>query len=280
MKGAKMEILHLSDLHIGNILLSPFINEKKETGFIVDDIIKQWKVGKKPLILFTGDIVNDGEKKEYETAKGLLSNLKTKGFEIMILPGNHDYGRIGNFADKANFEHFKTNFKDFFENGEVEFPYIRHFKDVTIIGLNSMQGEMEDEKELWANGQIGTNQLTELKEVLKAIRDVKGLDYKIVLALHHHPFDLENCDHPVHCLKDGKALMDIIALDRYKVDVLLFGHEHENYTKFNNFHIPLIHMNDKSTKKEGGFFGRTPKHPAYIIKVNSNEDPTAEPMIW
>ncbi len=49
-----MKILHLSDLHIGKVLLTPFTDEKKETEIIVNDIIDKWKEeGEKPLILIT-----------------------------------------------------------------------------------------------------------------------------------------------------------------------------------------------------------------------------------
>jgi 3',5'-cyclic AMP phosphodiesterase CpdA len=278
-----MKILHLSDLHIGKILFTPFTDEEKETKELVNDIIRG-KSGidkKKSLILITGDTVNDGEEKEFVKAEKILTKLTDAGFKVMVVPGNHDCGLAGNLADPESYELYKKHLGSFRGNSKnYQFPYIAKFTGVTVIGIDSMQGEMEEDKGLWANGQIGAVQFNRLKNILTEIRDQKGYKHRIVLALHHHPFDLEGCKSIIHLLKDGDVLMDTIRLDRYKVDALLFGHEHDELTANNLYGIPLIHMNDKSTKKKGASWGRTRKHPASVITVEPGKLPTAEPVMW
>jgi 3',5'-cyclic AMP phosphodiesterase CpdA len=264
-----MKILHASDLHIGKKLLTPFTDETKESKGLINDIIndKSGINGKDFLILFTGDTINDGD--EFIDAKKILTKLPEAGFKkVMVLPGNHDYGLAGNMANKKSYKLFKEHLGEFRGGSKGrEFPYVAEFKGVTVVGLDSMQGEMEDEAGLLADGQIGAVQFNRLKKVLAEIRYTKKADHKIVLALHNHPFDLEGCWESVHGLKDGEELMNLIRLERYKVDVLLFGHEHDELTGYNLYGIPLIHMNDKSTRKEGGFWGWSRKHPASVITV-------------
>lgn len=72
-------ILHLSDLHIG---MSRNKEEDNNFQVIVDSILKKgqndWKENK-PLILLTGDIVDDGEEDQFKTARDYLKKLHDAG---------------------------------------------------------------------------------------------------------------------------------------------------------------------------------------------------------
>ena len=96
--------------------------------------------------------------------------------------------------------------------------------------------------------------MMKLAEMLVSIREKKGVDHIIVIAVHHHPFDITGTNPPCtckhhwwHCLKDGNELMNTL---NGKADVLLFGHEHHWYQWSDCFGIPLVVMCDKSTRRK------------------------------
>lgn len=242
-----MKILHLSDLHIGNFISPP--DEGDMAKELVDIIIKKWgdvDKDQKPIIVITGDTVDSGFEWEYKKANEILQKLKDNNFEVVPVPGNHDYGPKGNFVNAEESEkYYRKYIKD------VSYPYdaIKN-EDFTIIGLNSMEGETSL-MDMWlADGQLGEDQLNELEEKLKEIKNANGSDHKIVLILHHHPFDLDNCSSYYqgwHCLKDGDKFMGVVA---GKVDVILFGHEHCEGQWIDDYNIPLMYMSDKSTEQK------------------------------
>ena len=99
--------LHLSDLHIGDVLqktiLSNVRNEiKEDIAYIVG------KLGRLDFIFFSGDLVQSGSKEEYEKFSDFLDELllllKEKGFtpKVLFVPGNHDLQRISDTDDPTH----------------------------------------------------------------------------------------------------------------------------------------------------------------------------------
>lgn len=272
------KILHISDLHIGRCE-----GESGNFNLIKDRIIekgkKEWK-GNKPIIMITGDIVNDGEKAQYIRAKGYLDKLHGAGFTLRLIPGNHDYGKKGNLALKEGFERFEEYFKDYHE---LSYPLLEEGKDVGkdnnhfFVGLNSMQAEYDGLDAILADGELGEEQITKTVDFLKKHKERKKS--KMIVYLHHHPF-LYPDDFPLrrvgesvgHWLKDGKKFMT--AIRDLRVDVLLFGHEHRhlNFTKTilnKKFNIPYILSSGKSTELSRSFrvlFDGRANEPRYEYK--------------
>ncbi len=60
---------------------------------IIEKGDNEWK-GNKPIIMITGDVVNDGAENQYKDAKDYLDELHGAGFNLRLIPGNHDYGKI------------------------------------------------------------------------------------------------------------------------------------------------------------------------------------------
>ncbi len=89
------KILQLSDLHVGKSK-----SETKNLKRIVEKVIKLYQKDKLT-ILITGDIVDDGQKKQYKEAKKILKPLvDIENFNIWPTPGNHDYGWNGIHAER------------------------------------------------------------------------------------------------------------------------------------------------------------------------------------
>lgn len=275
-----MEILHLSDIHVGNGLNT--ISETKNMKKIVKIIVQKWRISDiKPVILVTGDVTDSGSKREYKRAHSIFNELKKQGFEVCFAPGNHDYGVKGNYAEKKRFKRFK---KYLCGVERVSYPYVKVvpqvLHEVVFIGLNSMKAETNADDRFLADGELGENQLVELAEILDDLEELEenGSKYVKVVYLHHHPFilphDKENAiklgfEKMTHMLKDGNDLMQLL---KGRVDAVLFGHDHhhENYSRgqeqplADKYAISTILSCGKTTKEENG------KFPVWLLGINDN----------
>ena len=277
-----MRILHLSDLHIGKEETD--VDEWKQLEKIVRRIIREWgNDSDKPLILITGDVVDDGREVEFIEARRILRPLHRAGFQVAPLPGNHDYGWNGSHAKEKRFKLFKKYLLGI--ETRVTYPDVPYSDDdVSVITLNSMQAETGFWDGLLADGELGSRQLDELGELITTLRDERKRSHRIVVAVHHHPF-LFPGDPPLkrakerlaHRLKDGDDLMRLL---RGRVDALLFGHEHrhidfsqpfEGHVFTEEYDIPLILASGKSTD---------PGLPARLITFEGRRKPLVEPAPW
>ena len=277
-----MKILHVSDLHIGregNRLV-----EWRQAERLVRNIKAAWgSDADKPLVLITGDIVDDGREVEFIEARRILEPLRTAGFQVAPLPGNHDYGWNGAYAEEKRFKLFKRYLLGI--ETRVTYPDVPYADErVTLITLNSMRAETGFWDGLLADGELGSRQLSELAELLTTLRAERPKSHKIVVALHHHPFLFP--DDPLfekarewlgHRLKDGAELMRLLT---GRIDALLFGHEHRHLdfsepiagrVLTREYRIPCILCSGKSTE---------PDLPARLIVFEGRRKPRVEPAPW
>ena len=108
------KIIHLSDLHVG------YRDLGKRFLVIVERLRDFVKVNAREfVIVITGDLVDNANYQDsYEYLKLGFECLKQAGFEdILVVPGNHDYG-TGNKGDKK----FVKIFQDHFFKDEADYP--------------------------------------------------------------------------------------------------------------------------------------------------------------
>ena len=174
-------ILHLSDLHIGK-------SKEEDNNF---DLIVKYILDKgnndwlqiKPLIIITGDIVDDGEEIQFKATRDCLNELHDAGFTLRIIPGNHDYGKDGNAAKIENFVTFKKHFEHFHK---MEFPLMEPelINGHSFVGLNSMEEYTEVN---FAKGKLGAAQIEKTCAFLDGLT-ARHEKQKVIVYLHHHPF--------------------------------------------------------------------------------------------
>jgi predicted MPP superfamily phosphohydrolase len=246
-----LQILHLSDLHIGKAT-----GERPNLNVIVNKTMNTWGGAQsKPLVIITGDISNDGKVDQFEEARGFLDPLYKAGFQLLIIPGNHDYGPVGILVQPHRFETFKNRF---YPDPEVDFPLKTEIKGHVLIGLNSMEGHEHGIDVLLADGKLGPAQINKTVEILDNVKN-RDKKQKIIVYLHHHPFlypgqsPAYNAEEVIgHRLDDDQAFMEAIS---GRVDILLFGHEHWHLdftgtdvsTKYG---IPIILSAGRSTNEK------------------------------
>lgn len=212
-----IEIFHVSDLHLDKSL-----KRTKKAQLLLDKIEKKFNIGEAEnrYLLITGDIVQHGEKKQYDIARDALLPFKEK---VFIVPGNHDYGWMGAaYSDKVA-KRFDSDLAIELDISHPFFPktppYSKVVKDgkgnkVLLIGLNSCS---KKGLENLAEGEIEDFQRKALDQILNNPEN-KGIP-KIVF-LHHIPH--RRAKGIFMSLTDWKELMAIV---RGRVDALAFGHE-------------------------------------------------------
>ncbi len=232
------KIIHMSDLHIG---YRDFRNRFK---IIIDDLKSEISSkASQYVVVISGDLVNNANKKgSYQDARKGLDYLRRSGFkDVLVVPGNHDYG-TGNKGNKK----FVRLFKDMFYGSDREYPKVDIISGTAFIGLDSMAAELEWYNELWAQGQLGQDQLGKLGRLLE--QDKIKACAKRVIYLHHHPFKWR----PLHELKDSRKLKNVLtrAMDQgVSIDALLFGHNHEGNAHNGKWGIPRCYDAGTATLK-------------------------------
>lgn len=101
IKKEKLQIVHVSDLHFIDPKLTDsgkyFARNPEKDGRLIqyiDQIVDSFileMIEKNPdLIIISGDLTYNGEKTSHEKLSKKLSVLKSKGIEVLLIPGNHD----------------------------------------------------------------------------------------------------------------------------------------------------------------------------------------------
>jgi 3',5'-cyclic AMP phosphodiesterase CpdA len=232
------KIIHMSDLHVG------YKDNAKRFYEVIERIkLKGGNFAGEYVIVITGDLVDNANFGEgYDDVKVGLKSLKVAGFKhILLVPGNHDYG-TGNRGDKKFVKLFQ---QAFYEDGQ-EFPRKDIIEDVAFIGLDSMAEELHWHDEIWAEGEVGRQQLGALKVLLEddAVTSCK----KRVIYLHHHPFDFR----PLHQLKDSSKLKEVLIgaiKGGVSIDAIFYGHNHEGKEHNGKWGIPRCYDAGTATLK-------------------------------
>ncbi len=231
------KIIHLSDLHVG------YQDCSEKFRAIIDNITFLKQPAKNYIIVITGDIVENANHSAYiDEAVAAIEQLKERGYKVLVVPGNHDYG-TGTVGDRKFVDIFKIRY---FGSKRISYPILNIIDDIAFIGLNSTAEELHRIDRFFSEGELGEAQLRRLKRMLNKT-EIASL--KKVVYLHHHPFDFKFGMQ----LKDTNDLKKIIE---NKIDMLLFGHYHANAaTAGKIFHgawgIPRCYNAGSSTHKNG-----------------------------
>lgn len=225
-----MRIIHLSDIHIGKS------NNKERFDLVVTWILNNKDLHNLRVVVITGDIVDDGSLNQYMEAQAQIEKLTSEGFDVLVTPGNHNYGSNGIVESPECVDRFERFINE--HNGYI-YPYYQIVNDYVFIVLDSMLEEIK-EREIWgAQGELGKEQLSALDQIL----NMKST--KKIVALHHHPFYYNY----FLKLRDDELFKKVIDS---RINCLLFGHKHveKRFTeKEKKYNIDIIYASGSSTER-------------------------------
>lgn len=217
-----IKIAHVSDLHFHHAA----INNKKAVS-LLKKVQKAYPFNTGYIyLLATGDITDDGDKTQYAKA---FAALKPFTGHLLLTPGNHDYGPLGNlyFEDSAKaFDDYllrKLSINHHFIDKQPQIDVLDDTQgtQVLAVGLNSVVNtEIPFD---FARGEIGEEQLSSLQSILS---DPMYDDMHKLVYLHHRP---QKCNDWFYELVDAEDLMAI--LNQNYVDVVAFGHTGGNMSE-------------------------------------------------
>jgi 3',5'-cyclic AMP phosphodiesterase CpdA len=120
-------------------------------------------------------------------------------------------------ADNASNEERRQRFINYI-NHYNRYPHVVDFDSGRLILLDSMQGELDEiTTDIFAQGKLGDAQLSELNHFIDEYQEQRKVGKKIIVCLHHSPFDRGWKG----SLKDADKFLEIMY---DKIDCLLFGH--------------------------------------------------------
>lgn len=248
------KIIHLSDLHIGC--------KRQDLDVRFESIVQSIIFSKEPaenyVVVVTGDLVDTAtDPLNHVLAKQQLEKLRAKGFVVLVVPGNHDYG-TGTRGNKKYLLRFKEMF---YGDPNFTFPKLDLIDNIAFIGLDSMEQELNTFDKLGANGELGPAQRERLDALLgePAVREAAFR----VIYLHHHPFD----PWILHELKDSEQVGAILQ-KHGNIDAILYGHNH-NFKSWNGkWGIPRCYDAGSSTRKND--------KPSFVRVIDLSQSPRGD----
>lgn len=219
-------LAHLSDLHLSPIVgLSPrYWNTKRALGLYnwhrrrrrvhIPDVAKAMIDDAQALnvdhIAITGDLINLGLPREYETALEWLTGCGD-AHGITVIPGNHDvYASIGSDPGYSRWAAYMGA-----EADTLAFPFVRRFGPIALVGLNSAIPTRPG----LASGRLGAAQM----EVVGDLLDRLAAEGAVRVVMIHHP-PLPEMTKSSRALSDAHHFKRV--LERHGAELVLYGHNH------------------------------------------------------
>ncbi len=220
-----MKIVQLSDIHVG----SQFHEE------IFDKVVEEVNDLGPAAVLVTGDLTNEGLKKEYEKCKEKFAKFEVD--KIIAISGNHDYRNTGYLLFKKFFPFETVNVLD---------------DDVVLVTLGTARPDRDE-------GEVGYRQNLWLERTMK-----KYPKSTKIVAMHHHLIGIpDSGTDRVTVIDAGDVLRTALSS---KVDLVLCGHKHRPWIwDFGN--LSIVNAGTTSSERMRGFFENTYN----IINIEKNK---------
>ncbi len=199
MTNTAIKIAHLSDLHFG--AASP-----DAVSALHADLAQR----QPEFVIITGDLTQEGRKKEFEEARDFLAAIKAT---LFIVPGNHDLP-VRNLW--ARFISPYSRFQRFIANATN--PVYADGR-IALAGLNSARRAALDIN--WSYGRLSRRQI---RDAACHFGHAEPSTIKIVAA--HHPFIKGAGKAGARIVTRGEEALQEFSKNR--VDIILTGHVHQS----------------------------------------------------
>lgn len=202
-------IIHLSDLHCRSKQAD---NVKSMAACRV--ALSMLQPG--DAVVVTGDVTDDGNAEQYAAAYRALQPIAQAADGFMCVPGNHSYGRLGNFYDRAAAKRWVAFAKALGSDAGLRVFGDQHSR-AGLFAVDSCKRTYTPFD--FSRGNVGPWQRWRLRQLLDRWND----SLSPVVVLHHHPL----CSEFAMRLEDASKFMGVVL---GRSDLVLFGHTHEAFS--------------------------------------------------
>jgi len=224
-------LIHFSDPHLGPLpkprtrdLLSKrafgYANWRRSRNRVHDPKVTETLVRhamslRPDHIAITGDLVNIALPLEFDRAARWLDTIGPPE-RVSVVPGNHDaYVALTPAQGLAHWARYMVG--NVARPGEPDFPYLKRFGEVSIIGASSGIPT----KPLMATGRLGPEQ----RAAIRALLEAEGERGQCRVVLIHHPPHPGGASRRKH-LTDAASFCDV--LQQAGAELVLHGHNHRS----------------------------------------------------
>lgn len=187
-------LVQITDTHLMNQPTLEFVKMNPEQSFHDVAAHIQKHVPNLDALIHTGDLAQVPVTETYARYLGFMQQWNVAHYQI---PGNHDNSAVFPF------------------HNDIDAVHAIHFGTWTVLLLNSAVKNKVD-------GWVEQEQLNQLQLLLEQYSE-----QHIILACHHHPFEMKSHWIDQHRLKNADQLKEIIA-HHTNVKLVLFGHVHQD----------------------------------------------------
>ena len=226
-----MRIAHISDLHFSkiskgitqffskawignlNLLFNRGYNFSPERPYALIEPLKQGKVTD---IIVSGDLTTTSSPTEFQLAEQFIDKLKEEGFQVYLIPGNHDHYTKRAHRRQRFYKHFPSK-----HSSDLPYNLADHgvtAKKLTLGWWLVLMDTTLATPLKSSNGYFSEKTEASLKKLLQ---DIPPQDK--VLLVNHFPFFQH--DKPNRWLKRGTVLEELLQ-NQPKVQLFLHGHTH------------------------------------------------------
>jgi len=175
-------------------------------------------------VLISGDLTALASPSEFEIAREALEPLIER-IPTVLVPGNHDY-----YTRRAT---SSNRIEDYFadilhspgslETEPVAYPTLHLFAEAAVIGMNP---------NIYSPAAIGRIKEEELAKLPAMLEQAEVKDLCKIVMLHYPLFNRGGTFTRKFWRRLGNREKLLEILRRYKVDMLLHGHDHSRYINF------------------------------------------------
>ncbi len=218
MSESKIILLHLTDLHFGDVHSTSMSLQNfsyNDIALLIAETLRAKFSENKMIVALGGDLTNKGEPRKYQYAHEFLRTLQDnlKGYEIdfILCPGNHDIGtgKENCFSEFNIFTGELTRKEDFIYT-DTKTSVVFEKYNLAFVSANSVFHKEHK------YGFIETNELK---------KNFSNSKKPIIFLTHHHLIPMFKDD--ISAIRNA---YDVIRLcQEYNVKLVLHGHIHSSF---------------------------------------------------
>ncbi len=213
-----------------NNYLSTVDRMMKYTGFFLDVIEDEVKRNRPDIVVYPGDLTNNGSKVNHQEFEKHLKRVKATGAKVYVVPGNHDIGNEKALYFRSDKLHL-TESITYDEFSKIYDDY--GYKDAVSKDENTLSYLVKPYQNLWLLMLDTTKDYPEpggylnrdtLKWIVTCSDMAKEENAEIVVVMHHNLLDHSEIIWEDYTLDNNTSVIN--TLHECDIQVVLSGHIH------------------------------------------------------